>query len=247
MELTVRPGGDDLCESAIHVWPRRGFFLVALPNADKTFKCTLVLRRYGAASFGDLRTEDDLRHFMRCNFPDIVSGFSGLDEEFTRHPIGRITTVSCDPLHWRDSVLLLGDAAHTVAPFLGQGINLGFEGCLVLHQLLTRHPDRALALQQYSQERTVNARAAAALSLANYTELTHTETMPWVVAIRQLRNALHRLLARHLDPPAVVLVNFLDLTYSEAFTRLDKHRMPSPGLASAVRDASHQLAARVHP
>jgi hypothetical protein len=112
--------------------------------------------------------------------------------------------------------------------------------------MLMRNTDRAVVLQQYSQERTVNARAAAALSLTNYTELTHTETMPWAVALRRVRNALHRL-ARHLDPPAVVLVNFLDLTYSEAFTRLEKHRRLPQGVESAVRNVSHQLAARVHP
>lgn len=209
-ELSLKPARNEVCETAIHVWPRRGFFLVALPNVDRTFKCTLVLKREGFESFANIQSEEQLRQFTREHFADIADGLSELEDAFG-NPVGRITTVSSAPMHWGDSVLLIGDAAHTVAPFLGQGINLGFEDCLVLSQLLRQHTHRTAVLQQYSQERVPNADAAATLSLANYTELTQKN--------------VHRRHTRHVAPPAPILVNFLGLTYSEALARSGKsHR-----------------------
>jgi kynurenine 3-monooxygenase len=215
-ELTLKPRPGTMYRAAIHVWPRRGFFLVALPDreGEGTFRGTLVLPQDGQPGFADLQGGACVRGFVHQHFPDVEEDFTALTREFDRNPVARITTASCDGVSWRDSVVLMGDAAHTVAPFLGQGINLGFEDCVVLHQLLGNYHDRAEALAQYSRDRTVNGAAAAALSMDNYSELTSQAPPPAVTALPPKQNGGSGV------PPAPILVNFMGLSYSQAYAAL---------------------------
>lgn len=133
--------------------------------------------------------------------------------------------ISCDTLAYEDSVLLMGDAAHTIAPFLGQGINLGLEDCMILEALLKKYPgNQAAALSEYERDRRVEGDAAAALSLANYVELSGTEGSAAVLR-RRLTDVLRRLLRRPAEPPLAVTVNFLGLRYQEVLDR-SRHRPP---------------------
>ncbi|MFI8294254.1 FAD-dependent oxidoreductase [Streptomyces sp. NPDC085614] len=217
-ELTLTPRPGAVYRSAIHVWPRQGFFLVALPDTEGTFRGTLVLPQADWSAFGSLQAGNSVREFVHQHFPDVEEDFTGLSQELDRNPVSRITTASCDAVSWRDSVVLMGDAAHTVAPFLGQGINLGFEDCLVLHQLLGDHRLSADALVQYSRDRTINGAAAAALSMDNYSELTNQAPASAVTALPTRRGN------GSVVPSAPILVNFLGLSYSDAFARLQAAR-----------------------
>jgi kynurenine 3-monooxygenase len=222
-ELTLRPPwpGSDLRQSAIHVWPRRGYFMVALPCSDHTFKCTLVLPSHGTNSFERLNAQESLREFMRQNFADEITFLDQMDQEFARNPRGRIVTVSCSALHYGQSVLLIGDAAHTVAPFLGQGINLGFEDCKVFKRLLDLHErDLAAALMKYGRDRKANGDAAAALSMVNYAELSYTDMLESGSGVESDRERISLFPPQHSDLPLPLMVNFLDLTYTQVLERM---------------------------
>ncbi|MEW2033839.1 NAD(P)/FAD-dependent oxidoreductase [Streptomyces roseifaciens] len=202
-EFELRSGAG-MAESdwaAIHVWPRNGFFLVALPNVDGSLRATLVISDGHAEHFSKLLTSAALTAFFRRHFPDSVESLRPVTErEALRRP-APLLTASCSALTYQDSVLLVGDAAHTVAPFLGQGINLGFEDCGVLDQLLSA-PSHSLSdlLRDYGQRRKQAGDAASDLSLANFAELTE---------VRRLRTGT----------PLPVLVNFLGLSYEEVLRR----------------------------
>ncbi|MGH8885330.1 MAG: FAD-dependent oxidoreductase [Egibacteraceae bacterium] len=225
-EFTLWPAPNDrrLTSSAIHVWPRRGFFMVALPSREGSLRCTLVLPDKGTNSFAQMGGAQDVDQFFMRHFPD-AAGSLRRTESARQHPVSSISVISCDTLAYEDSVLLMGDAAHTIAPFLGQGINLGLEDCMILEALLKKYPgDQAAALSEYERNRRVEGDAAAALSLANYVELSGTEGSAAVLR-RRLTDVLHRLLRRQAEPPLAVTVNFLGLRYQEV---LDRYRHRSP-------------------
>ncbi|MBW4720427.1 FAD-dependent oxidoreductase [Saccharothrix obliqua] len=199
-EITFRPGPADA--STIHIWPRGRFFMVALPNGDGSLRATLVLPSRGPDS--DL-APPDVPTFLRRHFPDLAERLPAAAG--APRPVNRIATASCTALTHADSVLLLGDAAHTLAPFLGQGVNVGLEDCARLGALLAGHgDDRRAALAAYERERGPEGEAAAALSLSNYVELSGPEAPSAVTTP---------------DPPLAVLVNFSGLSYREV---LDRHR-----------------------
>jgi kynurenine 3-monooxygenase len=171
-ELTLRcaSGGFPFYEHAIHIWPRGDFFMVALPNRDRTFRGTLVLpderaRRLGAA--------EAMHGFLETHFPDILPYLVETAAELLRGPAGEIVAVRCEALHHAGSVLLLGDAAHAVVPFMGQGVNMGLEDCGALAGHLDEHgSDLERAFAAMTEERLPEALACADLSEWNWNELT---------------------------------------------------------------------------
>lgn len=212
LNLTSQGGGFLFESSAIHIWPRGGYFMIGLPNTDGTFKCTLVVPAEGSMSFSKMRA-GGLASLLKVSFPDAYPYLDRAEEDTLDRPAGTITTVACDALHCGESVLLMGDAAHAIAPFLGQGINLGFEDCVVLDDLLARQGDDLAAIcRAFTAERQPNVDAAAALSMANYRQLVRTDVrhMETSNAIGDVRDA----------DPLVVMVNFLGLPYAEVQRRL---------------------------
>jgi kynurenine 3-monooxygenase len=124
---------------ALHIWPRGGFMLIALPNADGSFTCTLFAAYEGPDSFESLLRGERIIAFFQRHFPDVAPLLPDLVEQFCHNPTGPLVTIRCRPWHVEGRAVLIGDACHAVVPFLGQGMNAAFEDCSVLVQCLERH------------------------------------------------------------------------------------------------------------
>ena len=175
-ELTIAagPGGAwQLEKNALHIWPRGQYLMIALPNLDGSFNCTLFFPYEGAESFAALQTPAQVTAFFSRVFPDAVPLMPALEQEFFEHPTGSLVTIKCFPWKHDDDVLLLGDASHAIVPFYGQGMNAGFEDCSVLNQLLDQHGDAdwPTIFAEFQQQRKPNTDAMADLALYNFTEM----------------------------------------------------------------------------
>jgi kynurenine 3-monooxygenase len=151
-ELTIPsgPGGKFQMEpNALHIWPRGNFMMIALPNADGSFTCTLFWPFEGRNSFAALTTEAEVLAYFNDQFPDVPALIPTLAHDFLNNATGALVTTRCHPWHFEDRIVLVGDACHAVVPFLGQGMNAAFEDCSVLDNCLTRHgADRAAAFAE---------------------------------------------------------------------------------------------------
>lgn len=174
-ELTIAAapdGGWVLEKHALHIWPRGRYMMIALPNLDGTFTCTLFFPFEGEESFAALQTPADVTGFFERVFPDAVPLMPELTEDFFQNPTSSLVTVKCFPWSFDDDVVLLGDAAHAIVPFYGQGMNAGFEDCTVLDELLARHgEDWHSIFREFQQLRKPNADAVADLAVYNFVEM----------------------------------------------------------------------------
>jgi kynurenine 3-monooxygenase len=175
-ELTIVPGknGEWLMEkNALHIWPRGKYMLIALPNTDGTFTCTMFMPFEGEEmSFAKLNTERDVLHLFDTQFADAKALMPGLIEDFFTNPTSALITTHIFPWHYKDKSALIGDAAHAIVPFYGQGMNAGFEDCTVLSSLLDRHNENwEKILGEYEMRRKPNGDAVAQLALLNFTEM----------------------------------------------------------------------------
>ena len=175
-ELTIEAGPDGawpLEKNALHIWPRGQYLMIALPNLDGSFNCTLFFPFEGPESFAALRTPADVTAFFGRVFPDALPLMPNLTEDFFQNPTGSMVTIRCFPWKYDDEVLLLGDASHAIVPFYGQGMNAGFEDCSVLNELLDAHGDDAwpAVFAEFQQQRKPNADAMAELAVYNFVEM----------------------------------------------------------------------------
>ncbi|MEV4630894.1 NAD(P)/FAD-dependent oxidoreductase [Micromonospora sp. NPDC049523] len=203
---------------ALHVWPGEHGLMVAHPNVDGSLTCTLFLPFEGPQSFATLTTPDTVRAFFRQNFPDAEELMPRLVEEVLEHPTGQMVTVRTSPWRHTDRVVLVGDAAHAVYPFYGQGMNASFEDCLVLDQCLDQHADRGAALAAYEASRRPHTDVLAELSTRNFVELRDRVHRPAYA----LRAGADRLLSRLLPAywtPLYTMVAHTTTPYAEALAR----------------------------
>ncbi|MBK9283893.1 MAG: FAD-dependent monooxygenase [Sphingobacteriaceae bacterium] len=174
-ELIIPPGkgGKFLLEkNALHIWPRGSFMMIALPNLDGDFTCTLFLPFHGEKSFDKLKTKDDVKKFFDEEFPDAVPLMPTLLDDFFINPVSSLVTVKCFPWTFNNKTALIGDAAHAVVPFYGQGMNCGFEDCVVLNQLIDVYKeDWTKIMPKYEELRKPDADAIADLAIANFVEM----------------------------------------------------------------------------
>ena len=175
-ELTIEagPGGAwPIAKNALHIWPRGQYLMIALPNLDGSFNCTLFFPYEGAESFAALQTPADVTAFFGRVFPDAVPLMPNLTDDFFQNPTGSLVTIKCFPWKHNDDVLLLGDASHAIVPFYGQGMNSGFEDCSVLNELLDQHGDAdwPAIFAEFQAQRKPNTDAMADLALYNFTEM----------------------------------------------------------------------------
>jgi kynurenine 3-monooxygenase len=172
-ELTIpaRDGRHVMDPNALHIWPRGGFMLIALPNLDGTFTATLFLARSGNNSFEQLRSAEDVDGFFVREFPSARALIPDLLREWFEHPQGSLGTVYTRGWHLNGNLLLLGDAAHAIVPFHGQGMNCAFEDCAELIRMMDEHHHWTGLFEAFEHERRPNTDAIAKLALENYQEM----------------------------------------------------------------------------
>jgi len=221
-ELTIAAGtdGKHLMETnALHIWPRGNHMLIALPNIDGTFACILFLPFEGTDSFASLSTLADVIHFFEDRFPDALKLMPQLAENYAANPTGAMVTVKCSPWHVEGSSLLLGDAAHAIVPFFGQGINCGFEDCTCLVELLDRHgADWPRVFAAFEKERKVNTDAIADMAIENFTEMRDRVADSRFLLRKKVELALEAKYPQQFVPK-YAMVTFHRIPYSVALAR----------------------------
>jgi kynurenine 3-monooxygenase len=174
-ELIIPPGpnGEFLIEkNALHIWPRGSFMMIALPNLDGNFTCTLFFPFEGEKSFATVKTRDDVKKFFEEEFSDAVPLMPTLLDDYMNNPVSSLVTVKCFPWVFDDKIALIGDAAHAIVPFYGQGMNCGFEDCVVLNDLIEKHNENWPAiLNEYQTLRKPDADSIADLAIMNFIEM----------------------------------------------------------------------------
>ena len=221
-ELTIPAGTDEshlLETNALHIWPRGNFMLIALPNVDGTFACILFLPFEGKDSFGQLTTRPTVLEFFRARFSDAVPLMPDLADEFFGNPTGSMVTVKCSPWHVEGRTLLLGDAAHAIVPFFGQGINCGFEDCTCFLDLLDRHgAGWARVFAEYELERKINTDAIADMAVENFVEMRDRVADPRFLFRKKVELALQAKFPERFIPK-YAMVTFHRIPYSTALER----------------------------
>lgn len=220
-ELTIPPGKDNtfvIEKNALHIWPRGNFMMIALPNPDATYTATLFLPYHGELSFDRLDTKKSIMEFYQTYFSDAVPLMPDLESEFFEHPTGHLYTVKCSPWHYEDKILLMGDAAHAIIPFYGQGMNCGFEDVFVFDELLNEHMSWNNLFESFSKLRKPNADAIADLAEDNFIEMRDKVADPVFQKKRQLEMNLEKKFPEYYSKYALVTFR-PDISYYDAMVK----------------------------
>ncbi len=174
-ELCIPPdaaGNFQMEKNALHIWPRHNYMMIGLPNTDGSFTCTLFFPFEGNPSFDTVKTQEEAFAFFKDQFPDAVPLMPTLLEDYANNPVSSLITTKIYPWAYKEQACLIGDAAHAIVPFYGQGMNAGFEDCSVLSELMDEHgTDWATILPAFQKSRKPNADAVAELALNNFIEM----------------------------------------------------------------------------
>ena len=212
-------GGYALERNALHIWPRGGYMLIALPNPGGSFTATLFLPARGAApSFEALAGAGAAREFFARQFAEVLALLPDFEGQYQRNPQGRLATVYCWPWH-QQHTLLIGDAAHAIVPFHGQGLNCGFEDCLLLARLLAAGDDAQQACARFERERRPNTDAIAAMALENYEEMRARVLAPDFARRKQLAGDLERRFPQRFIARYAMVMFHPEISYAEAQRR----------------------------
>ena len=236
-----KDGGFVLDKNALHIWPRESFMMIALPNPDGTFTCTLFLPFEGEHSFASLNDQLVIKFFHEF-FPDAVKHMPALINGYNSNPTSSLVTIRCFP--WiRNNTFLVGDAAHGIVPFYGQGMNAGFEDCRILNELLNQHRDQwSPALDEFQTIRKEDCDAIAQLAFDNFIEMRDLVADPGFLLRKKIEARLHEL---HPDKwiPLYSMVTFSEnMRYSEALRTGKKQEkimdevMRKPGISTHWRE-----------
>lgn len=220
-ELEIPPGFDgdfQLEANALHIWPRGDYMCIALPNDERTFTVTLFMPNEGKTSFASVRDGTEGEALFARDFADALPLIPGLRHDFEANPAGMLATLYLDRWHLDGRAVLLGDAAHAMVPFHGQGMNCAFEDCVALATHLERDPDTATAFAAFEAERKPNAAAIQQMALENYREMSDRVDDPDFLLQRELERKLAERHPGHFVP-RYAMVTFHRLPYATAFER----------------------------
>ncbi len=225
-ELRIPPteqAGFRIEPNALHIWPRGNFMLIALPNSDGSFTCTLFLPYEGEKSYERLTTPQEVTDFFELEFPDAVELMPTLTQDFFANPTSSLITVQCFPWSYKAKTLLLGDACHAIVPFYGQGMNAGFEDCCILDDMMnstglspsSTPQDWVRTMDQYEQARKKDVDAIGQLALDNFIEMRDKVSDPQFILRKRIEKFLF---SRYPDLfiPTYSQVTFSSIPYSEA-------------------------------
>uniref|UniRef100_UPI00398ECD0F kynurenine 3-monooxygenase n=1 Tax=Pristiophorus japonicus TaxID=55135 RepID=UPI00398ECD0F len=220
MELTIPPKNGDFSmePNFLHIWPRNTFMMIALPNMDKSFTCTLFMP---FEDFEKLTTGDEVLQFFKKYFPDSIPliGVEALKQDYFRLPAQAMISVKCSSYHISSKCVLMGDAAHAVVPFYGQGMNAGFEDCIVFDELMNQfHNDISKCLPEFSRLRVPDDHAIADLAMYNYVEMRKHVNSKWFIFRKNVDNFLHFCMPKTIVP-LYTMVTFTRIRYHEVIQR----------------------------
>ncbi len=218
-ELNIPPNADGshkLDKNSFHIWPRGDYMLIALPNLDGSFTCTLFMPFEGDNSFASLVDRDSVERFFEENFPDSVEVIPELANDFFKNPTSSLVTMKCFPWTSTDKVALIGDACHAIVPFYGQGMNAGFEDITILNEMIEAYGDDwQKVFSEYEKSRKPNADAIAELSYRNFMEMSSKTADDRFLLQKKIEK---RFAERHPDKwlPLYSRVTFSHRPYAEA-------------------------------
>lgn len=223
-ELTIPPGRDSaggtpMERHALHIWPRRSYMMIALPNLDGSWTCTLFAPFDGPDGVGALRTDAETLAYFERRFPDAVAMMPTLAEDFRANPTASLVTMKCRPWRVGGEAALIGDAAHAVVPFYGQGMNASFEDCVALAECVeAARGDLATAFAAYEERRRPNTDALAQLAFDNFVEMRDLVGDPAFLRRKKREQRLARWFPRRYVP-LYSMVSFSTIPYAEAVER----------------------------
>ncbi|MEH6772189.1 NAD(P)/FAD-dependent oxidoreductase [Maribacter arcticus] len=223
-ELTIPANNDGthkLDKNSFHIWPRGKFMFIAMPNLDGSFTCTLFMPFEGEVSFESIKTKKDAVAFFNTYFPNVKNEIENLTEDFFKNPTSAMVTMKCYPWTYWDKVALVGDSAHAVVPFYGQGMNAGFEDIFVLDEIIQEFGDDwEKIFETYQQRRKPNADAIAELSYRNFIEMSSKTADANFLLQKKIEKHFS---SNHPDKwiPAYSRVTFSERPYAEALAAGD--------------------------
>jgi kynurenine 3-monooxygenase len=225
-ELNIPPNPDGSFKmetNALHIWPRGSFMLIALPNTDGSFTCTLFLaydeELGGSSSFEKLDTNASVTEFFSRNFPDVMELMPTLLTDFFHNPTGSLITIKCYPWSIDGKVAMLGDSCHAIVPFFGQGMNAAFEDCTYLNECIGSYGDDwNKVFSNYQKMRKINTDAIADLARENFIEMRDLVADPGFQLKKKIESELYKLYP-DVFIPKYTMVTFLRIPYSIALER----------------------------
>ena len=250
-ELTI-PAGEgnsfQLEKNALHIWPRKDFMLIALPNLDGSFTCTLFFPFEGPLSFEKLDTKEKVKDFFTTTFKETVDLIPDLADQYFRNPVSSLVTVKCFPWIRNDSFALIGDAAHAIVPFFGQGMNCGFEDCRILDELIDNYDDDwRMILSQFQSLRKPDADAIADLAVNNFIEMRDRTADPAFLLQKKIEARLHEIYPEKWIPAYSQVTFSPHIRYSEAMQRGQRQEnimqqvMNTPGIETKWPDMMDEI------
>lgn len=235
-ELSIAPAADGsfrMEPNALHIWPRGDFMMIALPNSDRSFTCTLFWPYDGPHGFNRLTNERAVVAYFEEQFPDVLSLIPDLGAMYMNNPVGSLVTVRCSPWYVGNRAVLIGDACHAVVPFLGQGMNAAFEDCSVLVECLKSNKDREAAFADYHRRRKRNADVLADLCIENFIEMRDKVASPLFILKKRLDVWLHKLFGKRFLP-LYTMIEFTRIPYADALRRARRQKRIVALFAGAV-------------
>ncbi len=221
-ELTIKSKNNNfqLDPNSLHIWPRRDMMMIALPNKDKSFTCTLFMKSKGENSFESIQTDRDLIVFFKNNFRDLINKIDDLSETYFMNPIGKLIGLETPNWYYKNKALIIGDAAHATVPFYGQGMNAAFEDCYVLSNLIAKNKGSnwESLFFKYQNNRKKDADTILQLSLDNYRVMRNDVLDDNFLMKQELSFSLNQKFPNQFIP-IYTMVSFTNIPYSEAFNR----------------------------